>query len=123
MKFWLDKGIDGFRMDVINAISKVPGLPDGEVKPGDRYASGGEFYMNGPRVHEFLQEMYEKVLSHYDIMTVGEAAGREIYGRLWRIYPLGSSFLDHLCSLLLVSPVLYHAMHHSACVLEGGTTE
>ncbi len=75
MKFWLDKGIDGFRMDVINAISKVPGLPDGEIKPGDRYASGGEFYMNGPRVHEFLQEMYEKVLSHYDIMTVGEAAG------------------------------------------------
>lgn len=75
MKWWLDKGIDGFRMDVINFISKVPGLPDGEVKPGETYASGSKFYRNGPRIHEFLQEMNEKVLSKYDIMTVGEMPG------------------------------------------------
>ncbi|WP_462406235.1 glycoside hydrolase family 13 protein [Gracilibacillus sp. Marseille-QA3620] len=75
MKFWLDKGVDGFRMDVINMISKVPGLPDGNVEPGSEYASGAQYYMNGPRVHEFLQEMNEQVLSRYDIMTVGETGG------------------------------------------------
>lgn len=73
MTWWLDnKDIDGFRMDVINAISKVPGLPDGEIKAGEEYASGRPYFMNGPRVHEYLREMNEKVLSNYDVMTVGE---------------------------------------------------
>jgi oligo-1,6-glucosidase len=75
MKFWLDKGVDGFRMDVINMISKVPELPDGEPQKGKKYASGSQYYMNGPRVHEFLQEMNREVLSKYDIMTVGETPG------------------------------------------------
>jgi oligo-1,6-glucosidase len=75
MKFWLDKGVDGFRMDVINMISKVPGLPDGESQEGKKYVSGGKYFMNGPRVHEFLQEMNREVLSKYDIMTVGETPG------------------------------------------------
>lgn len=75
MKFWLDKGIDGFRMDVINFISKVPGLPDGEVKDGALYGDGGPFFVNGPKIHEYLREMNEKVLSHYDILTVGEMPG------------------------------------------------
>jgi oligo-1,6-glucosidase len=57
MRFWLDKGIDGFRMDVINFISK---------------SFTKDYFMNGPRVHEFLQEMNEEVLCHYDVMTVGE---------------------------------------------------
>ncbi|MCI9440590.1 MAG: alpha-glucosidase [Ruminococcus sp.] len=70
MTWWCDKGIDGFRMDVINMISKVPGLPDGEVD--GLYGSFHPYSVNGPRVHEFLQEMNEKVLSKYDIMTVGE---------------------------------------------------
>ncbi|AHV95996.1 glycoside hydrolase family 13 protein [Paenibacillus sabinae] len=75
MTWWLDKGIDGFRMDVINLISKVPGLPsvpveDGESRP---YHFGGDYFVNGPRVHEYLQEMNREVLSKYDIMTVGEA--------------------------------------------------
>lgn len=75
MTFWLDKGIDGFRMDVINCISKTPGLPSvGE----DRYAWGGEHFMNGPRIHEFLQEMNRQVLSKYDIMTVGEMPGATV---------------------------------------------
>ncbi|MCG7212628.1 glycoside hydrolase family 13 protein [Paenibacillus mucilaginosus] len=72
MTWWLDKGIDGFRMDVINMISKEPSLPDA----GDaRYAWGGEYFTNGPRIHEFLQEMNRRVLSRYDIMTVGETPG------------------------------------------------
>ena len=68
MRFWLDKGVDGFRMDVINLISKEPGLPDGEVHG----LYGSSRTANGPRVHEFLKEMNTEVLSHYDIMTVGE---------------------------------------------------
>lgn len=75
MKFWLDKGIDGFRMDVINLISKVPGLPEGEKGEKDLYGNGFPFTANGPRVHEYLQEMNREVLSKYDIMTVGETPG------------------------------------------------
>lgn len=75
MTFWLDKGIDGFRMDVINCISKTPGLPSvGE----DRYAWGGEHFMNGPKIHDYLQEMNREVLSKYDIMTVGEMPGATV---------------------------------------------
>lgn len=70
MTWWCDKGIDGFRMDVINMISKVPGLPDGEVE--GLYGNFHPYSVNGPRVHEFLQEMNEKVLSKYDLITVGE---------------------------------------------------
>ncbi|WP_449538140.1 glycoside hydrolase family 13 protein [Ferdinandcohnia sp. Marseille-Q9671] len=75
MTFWLEKGIDGFRMDVINMISKAQGLPDGEPHEGKNFVSGADHYMNGPRIHEFLQEMNKKVLSKYDIMTVGEMPG------------------------------------------------
>lgn len=78
MKWWLDKGIDGFRMDVINFISKVPGLPDAPNPEGKKYVSGGEYYMNGPRIHEFLGEMNKEVLSKYDIMTVGEMPGVDV---------------------------------------------
>ncbi|GGG03552.1 glycoside hydrolase family 13 protein [Paenibacillus aceti] len=73
MTWWLDKGIDGFRMDVINMISKVEGLPDGEGE--SKYKDGGKYFMNGPRIHEFLQEMNREVLSKYDVMTVGETPG------------------------------------------------
>lgn len=75
MKWWLDKGIDGFRMDVINFISKDPLYPDGEVHSDKKYGDGGEFFVNGPRIHEFLHEMNREVLSHYDIITVGETPG------------------------------------------------
>jgi len=72
MDWWLQKGIDGFRMDVINMISKVPGLPDAPVVSNDRYQFGGEYFVNGPRMMEYLTEMKQKVLSKYDILTVGE---------------------------------------------------
>ncbi|HEX6879600.1 MAG TPA: alpha-glucosidase [Terriglobales bacterium] len=72
MKFWLDKGVDGFRMDVIPFISKQPGLPD--IPP--QYMSRPQyFYTQGPHLHEYLQEMNREVLSKYDVMTVGEAFG------------------------------------------------
>ncbi|EOP85018.1 oligo-1,6-glucosidase [Bacillus cereus HuB4-4] len=74
MKFWLEKGIDGFRMDVINFISKEEGLPTVETDE-DGYVSGHKHFMNGPNIHKYLDEMNEEVLSHYDIMTVGEMPG------------------------------------------------
>ncbi|KAF9449623.1 glycoside hydrolase family 13 protein [Macrolepiota fuliginosa MF-IS2] len=73
MKFWLDRGCDGFRMDVINLISKVDGLPDAPISaPGESYQPASMYYANGPRVHEYIREMEDEVLSKYDIMTVGE---------------------------------------------------
>ncbi|WP_096155545.1 glycoside hydrolase family 13 protein [Bacillus sp. FJAT-45066] len=75
MKWWLDKGIDGFRMDVINFISKVDGLPDGELKEGKKYGSGSKYFMNGPKIHDYLQEMHREAISGYDVMTVGEMPG------------------------------------------------
>ena len=72
MNWWCEKGIDGFRMDVISLISKTPGLPDGPV--GEN-GYGAPHTANGPRVHEFLQEMNQKVLSKYDLITVGECSG------------------------------------------------
>lgn len=72
MKWWLDKGIDGFRMDVINMISKDQSFPDGEKRKSPVYGDFGPYVFNGPRVHEYLREMNEEVLSKYDIMTVGE---------------------------------------------------
>lgn len=75
IRWWLDKGIDGFRMDVINFISKDQRFPDGDSVPGQKYVSGHKYFMNGPRVHEFLHEMNQKVLADYDILTVGEMPG------------------------------------------------
>ena len=73
MDWWLQKGIDGFRMDVISLISKPEGLPDGEPE-ANGYAS---FHLaaNGPHEHEYLREMNRRVLSKYDLLTVGECAG------------------------------------------------
>lgn len=74
MDWWCQKGIDGFRMDVISLISKVPGYPDGPVgKSG--YGDFGPYAANGPHVHEYLQEMNQAVLSRYDLITVGECSG------------------------------------------------
>ncbi len=74
MDWWCQKGIDGFRMDVISMISKVPGLPDGKAGDSGR-GDFGPYVCNGPHVHEYLQEMNQKVLSKYDLLTVGECSG------------------------------------------------
>lgn len=73
MEFWLKKGVDGFRLDSISLISKKQEFPDDPTAGENGYGSPYFGASNGPRVHEFLQEMYEKVLSKYDVMTVGEA--------------------------------------------------
>jgi len=72
MKFWLDKGVDGFRMDVIPFISKNQSFPD---FPQDFHGEPQYVYAMGPHLHEYLQEMNREVLSKYDVMTVGEAFG------------------------------------------------
>ena len=73
MTWWCEKGIDGFRMDVISMISKTKDMPDGEVH--GLYGDFGPYCVHGPHVHDYLKEMNEKVLSRYDIMTVGETSG------------------------------------------------
>ena len=73
MNFWFQKGIDGFRMDVISMISKA-GYADGPLCADGLYGDYTDQCTNGPRVHEYLQEMNRRVLSHYDCMTVGENA-------------------------------------------------
>lgn len=73
LRFWLDRGVSGFRMDVINLISKVQSFPDAEATIKDsKYQRGDKFFANGPRLHEFIQDINRKVLSKYDTMTVGE---------------------------------------------------
>ncbi|MCL2878863.1 MAG: alpha-glucosidase [Treponema sp.] len=68
MKRWFDRGVDGFRMDVINMISKFPGAVTAD-------GGNGAPMCNGPMAHEYIREMNREVLSHYDIMTVGETPG------------------------------------------------
>lgn len=74
MKWWLERGIDGFRLDAINLISKAPGLPDAPVTTDNTYQFVGDLAFNGPRLLEFLGEMRDRVLARYDVVTVGEAS-------------------------------------------------
>ncbi len=79
MNWWLEKGIDGFRMDVINFISKVPSLPEANNFLGLLTGyKGAEYYFYGPRLHEYLHEMREKTFGNYDVYTVGECGGAGI---------------------------------------------
>lgn len=71
MRFWFDKGIDGFRMDSISLISKHPNYPEIDTK---RYPNLFEFYAHGPQLHAHLREMHDQVLSKYDCMSVGEGS-------------------------------------------------
>jgi oligo-1,6-glucosidase len=85
MRWWLDRGVDGFRMDVINMISKDTSLPDAVPRPGSIYGRGDQYFSCGPRNHEFLQEMYREVFAGRNtavpttggahVLTVGEMPG------------------------------------------------
>lgn len=72
MNWWVNRGVDGFRMDVINYISKTEGLPDAPKSFGQKYANPEPLVANGPRIHEFLQEMNNNVLAGKNLVTVGE---------------------------------------------------
>ena len=76
MRWWLDRGVDGFRMDVINMISKDPALPDGHVAQG-LWGDGSPHFICGPRIHEFLAEMHREVFAgrEGELLTVGEMPG------------------------------------------------
>ena len=74
MEYWINKGFDGFRMDMISLISKFPDFPDGPMMPNG-YGIPFPYVNNGPRIHEYLQEMNQEVLSKYDLLTVGETPG------------------------------------------------
>ena len=76
MNWWVDRGVDGFRMDVINMISKQPEML-GRSGLGRKYARGERFFVNGPRLEEFLAEMNEQVgLTERNLLTVGRCLGR-----------------------------------------------
>lgn len=72
MVFWLEKGVDGFRVDTVNMYSKPPGLPDAPItEPGEATQNAGLVYCNGPHMNQYLSEM-NAILSRYNAMTVGE---------------------------------------------------
>lgn len=75
MNWWLDKGIDGFRIDAISHIKRRPGLPDMPNPKADKYVSSFDMHMNQEGIHDFLTEMQAKTYGNYDVMTVGEANG------------------------------------------------
>jgi len=104
MRFWLEKGVDGFRMDVINYISKTEEMPDGKIM-ANGYGDFRPFCLNGPHVHAYLKEMHREVLSHYPVITVGETPGVEpadameyagfASGELQMVFQFSHMALDH----------------------------
>ncbi|WP_019483087.1 alpha-glucosidase [Arthrobacter sp. TB 23] len=80
MNWWLDLGVDGFRMDVINYISKDQTLPDGRVPAGGLWGDGAPHFISGPRIHDYLQEMHREVFAGRtaELITVGEMPGATI---------------------------------------------
>ncbi|KAJ6472091.1 glycoside hydrolase family 13 protein [Mycena sanguinolenta] len=118
MRFWIDRGCDGFRMDVINIISKVDGLPDAPVTiPEDEYQNATPLFANGPRVHEFIKEMFTNVLSGHDLITVGEAPFTYSPTEIARYVLPGNKELDMVFHFELVNldslpqrkPLIYRA--------------
>ncbi|WP_226581569.1 glycoside hydrolase family 13 protein [Halobacillus litoralis] len=75
VNWWLDKGIDGFRIDAISHIKKRPGLPDMPNPKKETYVSSFDMHMNQKGIHKFLQEFKDRTYANYDVMTVGEANG------------------------------------------------
>lgn len=76
--WWINKGVDGFRLDAINFISKNTNWPDGRVTKDNQFADIYKFAANGPKVHQYLQEFKREVLDKYDVLTVGEASSSTI---------------------------------------------
>ncbi len=92
MTWWLEKGIDGFRMDVINLISKTEGLPDGDPDAG---MTGDEHFVSGPEFQSYLDEMVDRTVGNYDVMTVGEMVGVDAEEAREYVGESGLSMLIH----------------------------
>lgn len=78
VNWWLDKGIDGFRVDAISHIKKTPGFPDMPNPENKKYVPSFDGHMNRPGIQTFLEELRKKTFDNYNIMTVGEANGVNI---------------------------------------------
>ncbi|MBP1969351.1 glycosidase [Virgibacillus natechei] len=78
VNWWLDKGIDGFRVDAISHIKKENGYPDLPNPDNKKYVPSFNGHMNRPGIQQFLQELKHETFDHYDIMTVGEANGVDV---------------------------------------------
>lgn len=105
MRFWLDKGVAGFRMDVINMISKVPTYPEAPIvldPATHKYQPGTQFFVNGPKMHDYMHEMYEKVLSKYDTITVGEMPGVDSEDEILRTVGANAKELNMIFIFALV---------------------
>ncbi|KAI4290552.1 MAG: hypothetical protein L6R35_000165 [Caloplaca aegaea] len=96
MKYWLEKGACGYRMDVINLISKDQRFPDAEpsLGPDKKYHPGGKYFVNGPRMHEYLQEIKHEVLEKYGAITVGEMPGVRDVDEIVRTVKSGTGELN-----------------------------
>src|SRR6185369_16386707 len=77
MRFWFDKGVDGFRLDAITYIAKDPSFPQyNKTELKEKHNNDWSYlYAHGPHLHEYLQEMYREVLSKYDVVTIAESPG------------------------------------------------
>ena len=117
MRWWVDRGVDGFRMDVINLISKTHPLADGAVNPGDPYSFEIERVANGPRLVEFLEEMNREVgITEKRLFTVGEMVACDLehareytareHDRLGMVFTFEHVSLDHAGGKL--SPIPLH---------------
>jgi len=72
MRWWLDKGVSGFRLDAINLLSKPEGLPDGKPIPGSEFGEIWDLVAHGPKMHDYMHEMHQAICTKYDMFTVGE---------------------------------------------------
>ena len=97
VEWWINKGVDGFRLDAINHISKNTSWPDGKLKKGEKYADIFKFAVNGPKIHTYLQEFKTEVLDKYNVMTVGEASSSTVKDALLFSKEIDMIFqFDHL---------------------------
>ncbi|KAK2735720.1 alpha-glucosidase mal12 [Onygenales sp. PD_40] len=95
MRFWLDKGVDGFRVDTVNKYSKHIDFQDAPITDLKSYIQPARhLFCNGPRIHEFLTEMHDQVYSNYDVMTVGELSNTPDPAHVLRYVSAAAKQLD-----------------------------